>query len=268
MGDTKLVTQEIKQVLKTLLKKQKRTYQELADYVGVSLATIKRIMTFEDIGLERLLKILQFLEIDLADLNQLVGMNKANKIEPYTKEQEEFFVKNLNYFSYFNLLINGKTPDEIASLYGLKTLSTEKYLLKLEQLELIKKSTVGKITVPIKKNLRPGGVLHKAHLKHITSKLANFFVEGSIKVSENGNPGDRLMLHYAEHNMSNESFQKFNVDQKNIRYNYSSQSKLEEQLNEPKDLGRLYYVTWYLYDRPTDSQNLPPVDLYGDIKNI
>lgn len=63
--------QRIKFTIKGLLKKQGANYEKLADELGVSLPTVRRLLTSDSLSVERLSKICDFLKITFPELIQL-----------------------------------------------------------------------------------------------------------------------------------------------------------------------------------------------------
>lgn len=169
--------QKIKSVIKELLKKKNITYEDLAESLDCSIPTIKRILGPEELTLNRLLQLCEIVNIDLADLESLTADTEV-KEEKFTEEQELFLAKNQNFLAYFFKLLSDKSPAEIAQAHNLNQRSTDKYLIGLEKLELIR--VTGKQKV--KPNFRRGptlgnGPLAKTYFNTFLNNAANFFKE-------------------------------------------------------------------------------------------
>ena len=173
---TDFKSQQIKTVLKDLLRKKKMTYEDVAETLECSVPTVKRILGPEELTLTRLLEFCDILEVTLSDIEVLTNMTKVAE-ENFTQEQEEFFAKNGHYLSYF-LKLYEMTPDKIAEKYKLNQRSTDKYLMTLENL--------GAIVVNAKQKVRPAfkempslghGTLAKAHFEKFVNSGNNFFIK-------------------------------------------------------------------------------------------
>ena len=131
-------SEKIKIVLKTLLKNQKKTFEQLADHLDCSVPTVKRILGKEDLSLTRLLRICEFLDISLTDIETLTKEMKTEKFK-LTIEQSDFLLSNLGHFAFFmGLCSTDQSAEDIANKNKLNRPSLEKYLLDLENLGLIR----------------------------------------------------------------------------------------------------------------------------------
>lgn len=103
-------SQNIKAVIKKLLKLKKLTYEEVETDLECSVPTVKRILGAEELTLTRLLQFCELLEV--------------------------FLAKNQAHFAYLLKLYAGQSPKQIAEKYGLTARSTDNYLIALEKHEL------------------------------------------------------------------------------------------------------------------------------------
>lgn len=142
---TQMQMLKIKEAIKILMKQKKLKYEDLAEELECSIPTIKRILGVEDLSLQRLFEICDFLNVELSELIILSEKNNETKAIEFSSTQIDFLVKHPTYLPYLALLYGGQTPEEIAQKYQLTRLSTEKYLLNLEKIGLIK--VTGKMKV-------------------------------------------------------------------------------------------------------------------------
>ena len=123
---------EIKEVLKTLLKKKKQTYADLAIHLDCSEPTVKRILGNEELTLTRLLQICDFLNVSLGEIEGMI--QKGGREEFHLSEKQQMFlVQNKNYFAYLMEIYQGLSTEQIAEKYKLTAKSTQKYLINLEK---------------------------------------------------------------------------------------------------------------------------------------
>lgn len=139
---------QIKQVIKELLKKADYTYEDLAKALHVSLPTVRRFLTKEDIGLERLLAICDWLGISLEELGALANRVPL-KITYLSEVQESFFASFPDAYTYLRYLGRGLRPQEIEEQYGISAKATRWYLNELSALELIDVTSTNKVRFKI-----------------------------------------------------------------------------------------------------------------------
>lgn len=129
-------TQVIKNLIKALLKENRFTQSDLAEYLGLSLPSIKRSLGKEDISLDRLSKIAAFFNLNVSDLFEM-AKNKSLDYLMITDEQEKLFVKDLIYLKVFRALVLGLNKSEVRSRYDITNTKYIKILSDLEKAELL-----------------------------------------------------------------------------------------------------------------------------------
>lgn len=175
MGNLKVV--KIKDGIKALLKRNNRKYHDLAKHLDCSLSTVKRILGAEELTIARLIKICEYLNVSLAELESFCESNSKDTSK-FTPKQEKFLSENKEYFSYLYRLNSGLTPTDIAKRYNLTKLSTDKYLITLEKMELIKVTASGKIKARVNYSTKwQHGFLNKEYYSDIQDKFSHFFKE-------------------------------------------------------------------------------------------
>ncbi|WP_413576919.1 helix-turn-helix domain-containing protein [Bdellovibrio sp. HCB290] len=274
---TEVEIQKIKTVLKNQLKKNKMTYEALAEELDVSVPTIKRWLGDAELGLSELLRICSVLNLNLAEIQALVDQEKKNNSHELTLEQQAFFAKNMNYLGYYSQIIDGRTPEEIAKKFGLTKLSTDKYLVKLEKIGVIK--VTGKQKVKSAFPVAPSfgtGALSQAVYSQIIRGLGKFFETAlsdfmrKLKTSSPEELGKTLPanLTYQRLRLTRESYTKWSKDYYQGIRQLETISKIEEKAYDEKDL-----VTVVMSDShcavPHDYFALENLDtLFGKIVNI
>ena len=114
-----------------MLKENKCTQSDLADYLGLSLPSIKRSLGKEDISLERLSKIASYFNLSITDLFEMVK-SKGLNYSALTNEQERLISKDLIYLKVFRALVLGLDKSEIMNRYNI---TNSKYYKTLSQLK-------------------------------------------------------------------------------------------------------------------------------------
>lgn len=122
--------------LRSLLKTRNITYKEIANKLDMSESGVKKMLTADDIGYNKLNSILELLEIRIEDLTLLAS-------KPYkelTEEQEKFFEKNPRHFNFFIQLHHHKmSVDHLKKANNkLSKKKISQYLADLEGIDIIK----------------------------------------------------------------------------------------------------------------------------------
>lgn len=166
----------LKDAIKAVLKQQKKTYDDLAEELDISVPTVKRILTKEELSLSRLLEICSYLKLSLTDLEKIAQHNRSSASNAFTAKQDEFLSKNSNYITFLLMMYSGLTPEEIQKKTRISEKSVKLYLLRLEKLDLIKYHK-GKYELPQESfpNLIPYGKMHEANFLNVIESGADFF---------------------------------------------------------------------------------------------
>lgn len=175
------------EALKLLLKQRKKTYRDLAQYLKLSLPSVKRAMNSKSLPLKRVEEICQFLEISLFELLSLARTNAGQEFW-FTEEQETFFAEHHSHLAYFFEVIE-RSPSEIEKKYNLSRRSSLQYLKKLEQMELLELQPGDRVKTRVR-----GPVMWDDHgvLGQVFSRLMIINMAEHIS-SKLGKPGDALV---------------------------------------------------------------------------
>lgn len=122
--------------LKRALKSQGYTYKDVAKYLALSEASVKRLFAAGDFSLSRLDQICGFLALDIADLVKMMEMNNRIVVE-LTEEQERELVSDVKLLLVSFLVINGWGFQDIVLQYNLAESETIGYLARLDKLRVI-----------------------------------------------------------------------------------------------------------------------------------
>lgn len=166
----------LKDAIKSVLKQQKKTYEDLAEELEISVPTVKRILTKEEMSVSRLLQICSYLKLSLSELEKIANYNKGATRNSFTEKQEDFLSKNTNYLTFLLMMYSGLTLQEIQKQTKISDKSVKLYLLRLEKLDLItyrkEKYHVPYETFP---DLIPYGKIHETNFNNIIESGAQFF---------------------------------------------------------------------------------------------
>lgn len=262
-------SQEIKNVIKSLLKKNGTTYEDVAEHLGCSLPTVNRILGPEEISLNRILELCELLNVSFSELGAMTK-DHFHIEEAFSDVQEQFLAKNDHIFAYFIKLMSGDSPKKIAENFGLNQSSTDKYLLVLEKYELIKVSGKNKVR-PVFKNM-PNlgkGPLGRVYFDKIINGVGRFFIDNIRKNlgSKNENNGSAKVVVNSS-KMTVQTYNKFVYEIDNLFARYRDISDMEEKVKSSKDL-KTVVINYGHTITDNDDHGLEKLDnIFGEIKNI
>lgn len=127
---------EITSALKTALKSRGVTYREVAEKIGVSEKTIKRLFSDKDCSLTRLNQICEVINLSVYDLLDFAQHYSKPGVR-LNEEQEIFLGTHRQHFAFLYFLTVGYSADQIQEKYHLSELSCFRYLRDLDKLKLL-----------------------------------------------------------------------------------------------------------------------------------
>lgn len=122
--------------LKSILKSRGITYRHIAERLGLSEASIKRLFAEQNFSLQRLDQICQLVDMEISDLVKHMEVDQQQLVE-LTDKQERELVADIKLLLVAFVVINGWKFEDIISLYDLSETETIRYLAKLDRIELI-----------------------------------------------------------------------------------------------------------------------------------
>lgn len=130
--NTEVVCAQIKLALKT----KSITQDDFAIMLGISVPTIKRWLRGEGLLFRDLTKMLELLDLRLSEVS-LIAEGNLNTQFNYSVTQEEALANTEGLLAFFDQLLKGRTPKQIAKSYKLSEKSLTFYLSKLDKIKLI-----------------------------------------------------------------------------------------------------------------------------------
>lgn len=137
-GEHMSESQELVKTLKRCLKGRGMTYADVARCLALSEPQVKRLFSRGGWSMERLEAVCGgLLEMSLHELVQLSSRQRSAGSSLLTPEQEHALADDQSLLTWFYLLVNGWSPDEIGSEYGTDRHETTRILARLDRLLLI-----------------------------------------------------------------------------------------------------------------------------------
>lgn len=153
---------QISLTLKQLLRQQQLTYKDVAAFLQMSEANVKRIFSTNSFTLEKLEQICDMLNMNLSDLF-IITQKKAEQLSQLTAEQEMELLSDPKLLLAAVCVRDGWTFDELVSHYDIDQYECIRLLARLDKLKVIDLLPNNHYKLLIAQDFRwiPGGPLEK-----------------------------------------------------------------------------------------------------------
>lgn len=160
--------------LKQLLKSQNITYNQAAQHLKLSEASVKRLFAKSQFTLERIDALCELLGIEICDLLQKMHQ-MGKRISQLSYEQENKIVSNRKLCLITVCVINHWTLKEILDFYHLSEHECICYLAELDKLKLIELLPKNKIKLLVSPrfNWIPNGPIQKFFQQYVLTDYMN-----------------------------------------------------------------------------------------------
>jgi DNA-binding Xre family transcriptional regulator len=128
---------QIVAVLKRSLKARGTTYRDLAQAIGLSEASVKRIFAEETFSLARLEQICAALGLSIAEVAKMAAQQTTTGGQQLTLEQEQVLASDWQLLACFHLLLNGRPAIDAGRELNLQERQLRSLLVKLDAAKLI-----------------------------------------------------------------------------------------------------------------------------------
>ncbi|MFO0597946.1 MAG: helix-turn-helix transcriptional regulator [Myxococcaceae bacterium] len=123
--------------VKQLLRAQGVTYRELGKAMGLSLSSVKRLLSARDFSAERIERVCRHLNLGFFELMRLVEQRSRHEHSVLTPKQEAAFVADPRLFWFFLYIAKQNPLARLESRFKLTRAQVLKYLLRLDALGLV-----------------------------------------------------------------------------------------------------------------------------------
>ncbi|MGX9419383.1 helix-turn-helix domain-containing protein [Vibrio sp. WJH972] len=225
--------QEITTALKLALKAQGITYKDVANHIGVSEQTIKRLFKDRDCSLSRLSEVCDAINISLYDLLE-VAKGYSEPLVRLNGQQEEFLASHPSHFYFLFFLVSGYSLDAVQENYELNDITVFRYLRDLDRHGFIELSANNQFKLKVEGKL----------LMSLDSKLAALVRERNHNFLDhaiNNHSDPKTWFSSSFRFMSPDTLSALNSDMEALMQRYRKAAYQDEAIL-PKD--RLLPVKW------------------------
>lgn len=121
--------------LKQVLKEQSITYSQVAEHLGMSLASVKRLFSEKQFSLKRFDSVCELAGIEISDLARRVDQER--KISQLTMEQEQQLVEDEKLLIIAVSALNRWSFEDIINAYDISEVEMIQALAKLDRMKMI-----------------------------------------------------------------------------------------------------------------------------------
>lgn len=233
--------------LRNVLNTRGITYKEVAQHLNMSESGVKKMLTGEDIGYNKLTMILAMLDLRLEDLINVSPKTYAK----LTSEQENFFEKNPKHYNFFIQLQHFSMKAEAVKKANSK-LSKNRTTKFLEDLIKIKAIHIanGEIHSLLSEGFRASDKFNQKFNSHYAT------IFHKLKGIHNDKWNSWMFEGLATLSLSHKSALELRNEMKSLLDEFSARSDREKKIYAPKDLINTGTV---LLNIPIKIQDLFPV---------
>lgn len=182
-------TKPIIAVLKKELRKQGKTYRDIAVVLGLSEASVKRLFSEHAFSLHRLDRICEMLDMEINDLVHLMEQD----MELTTRlsiQQEEELVSDIKLLLLAHCLINKWTFQEVIGNYDISELEGIQLLARLDRMKIIQLLPGNRVKLLISKDFEwiEHGPIQEFYENKIQSEFfdSSFLGTGEFRLFQSG----------------------------------------------------------------------------------
>ena len=161
--------------LKASLKAHGKTYADVAAYLQLSEASIKRLFAERNFSLQRLDEICRMLNMEISDLVQVMNETHAVHLSQLSEEQEAEIASDIALLLVTVCILNRWTLQQIIDYLLISETRCIRYLAKLDRLKLIELLPKNRVKLLIAPNFkwRENGPIQQFFLEKLGADFFN-----------------------------------------------------------------------------------------------
>ena len=179
-------TSELIATLKKTLRAHGMTYRDVAEGLGISVASVKRVFAEQTFTLSRLEEVCGLLDITIHDLSRMA--QSAGESSRYLSvAQEKALAGDPKLFMYFYLLLGSWKAEQIGARFGVESTLATRLLAHLDRLKLVELLPGDNVRLLTPRNIlwRRNGPGRRAYEEQAKAEFLNSSFAG---------PGKRLLF--------------------------------------------------------------------------
>lgn len=163
--------------LKATLKAHDITYAQIAEHLGLSLSSVKRLFSTGRFSLQRLEQVCDLVEIDLLELARLAQEDRL-QVESLTADQERQLISDPALMLTAVCVLNRWTYGKIIERYRFSTVQLNNLLVRLDRIGLVELLPAKRVRLRVARNFAwlPGGPIHR----YFVDRLQGEFLAGAF----------------------------------------------------------------------------------------
>lgn len=168
------------EVLKRSLKTRGMTYRDLAQKVGLSEASIKRVFSAETFTLQRLEEICAAIGVSMSELVRIAADSRESRSQYLSIEQEQLLAEDARLLACFYLLLNGRSSEEIMARMDLSERELREFYVRLEAEKLIELQARLKVRLRVGPVItwRTDGPVYRVHQRQVKAEFLQSEFQG------------------------------------------------------------------------------------------
>jgi len=183
-------TTELLQTLKKLLKRNNKTYADVATHIDLSEASVKRLFSENNISLQRLDAVCTMMDLEISDLVREMESERAQPISELSYEQEKEIADDLYLLMITVYVLNKWSMADIIHHYDFSEPQCIRYLAHLDRIRIIELLPGNRIKLLVAPNFkwRDDGPIMRLFLSKIENEFfrTNFDKNGQSLTVMNG----------------------------------------------------------------------------------
>jgi transcriptional regulator with XRE-family HTH domain len=155
--------------LKAALRARGITYASLAKRIGLSEASVKRVLSRGTLSLRRLEQICEAIGVSVAEVAQLSRGSSAEHAEMLTLEQEKALATDQKLFACYHLVANGRSNREVEAEMKAGPRAVQQWLARLKALGLVSQPSKfrARATAAVAVKWRPDGPVRRMYEQEV-----------------------------------------------------------------------------------------------------
>ncbi len=243
MKERRLEVHALQDALKYLMQNRGLKLTDLSAKFSISIATAKRLLNGDDLSMDRVLEICDWLDVSFFDLVELIKKQRA-EYHFCSTEQEEYLAKHPSHFAFLKALQRGLSISSIRKASQISKSDCDAYLADLESHQFLKIGSGQSVELIVKDGMDwlPNGPLWKAYYARWISEVATY-----MQCVETPNP--QTLVEVSQRQFTPATIRELKNELDEISRKYATISRLERRIHPPEKLE--FYTCLMLGDQWT-----------------